>query len=165
MGGQSRAAVCSVRSQADCGKGNHGAPSEVSRSSDDAGYRPTFDRRSGPPTRADGSCREGASSARPADVAGGSFASFRQGRKGGSTIISCDEFFTEFGDYIENRVPPEVRKELELHLSQCRACHVLYDSACKTVKIVTDSGSFELPQAVSDSIIDSVMAKLRAERT
>jgi hypothetical protein len=80
-------------------------------------------------------------------------------------MISCDEFFTEFGDYIENRVPPEVRKELELHLSQCRACHVLYDSACKTVKIVTDSGSFELPQAVSDSIIDSVMAKLRAEHT
>jgi len=80
-------------------------------------------------------------------------------------MISCDEFFTEFGDYIENRVPLEVRKELELHLSQCRACHVLYDSACKTVKIVTDSGSFELPQAVSDSIIDSVMAKLRAERT
>ena len=80
-------------------------------------------------------------------------------------MISCDEFFTEFGDYIENRVPSEVRKELELHLSQCRACHVLYDSACKTVKIVTDSGSFELPQAVSDSIIDSVMAKLRAERT
>jgi hypothetical protein len=78
-------------------------------------------------------------------------------------MISCDEFFTEFGDYIENRVPSEVRKELELHLSQCRACHVLYDSACKTVKIVTDSGSFELPQAVSDSIIDSVMAKLRAE--
>ena len=80
-------------------------------------------------------------------------------------MITCDEFFTEFGDYIENRVSPEVRKELELHLSQCRACHVLYDSTCKTVKIVTDSRSFELPQAVSDSIIDRVMAKLRSGRT
>lgn len=79
-------------------------------------------------------------------------------------MITCDEFFTEFGDYLENRVSPEVRKELELHLSQCRACHVLYDSTCKTVKIVTDSSSFDLPQTVSDSIIDSVMAKLRAEK-
>jgi hypothetical protein len=79
-------------------------------------------------------------------------------------MITCDEFFTEFGDYLENRVSPEVRKELELHLSQCRACHVLYDSTCKTVKIVTGSSSFDLPQTVSDSIIDSVMAKLRAEK-
>jgi hypothetical protein len=80
-------------------------------------------------------------------------------------MITCDEFFAEFGDYLENRVPPEVRQELELHLSQCRACHVLYDSTSKTVKIVTDSGSFELPKGVADSITDSVMAKIRKQST
>ena len=76
-------------------------------------------------------------------------------------MISCEEFFAEFGDYLENHVSPEVRKELELHLSQCRACRVLYDSSRKTVKIVTESSSFELPESVSDPIIDRVMAKLR----
>jgi Putative zinc-finger len=80
-------------------------------------------------------------------------------------MITCDEFFAEFGDYLENRVPPEVRQELELHLSQCRACHVLYDSTRKTVKIVTDSSSFELPKDVADSITDSVMAKIRKQST
>lgn len=80
-------------------------------------------------------------------------------------MITCDEFFAEFGDYLENRVPPEVRQELELHLSQCRACHVLYDSTQKTVKIVTESRSFELPQSVSDPIIDRVMTKLQKERS
>jgi hypothetical protein len=78
-------------------------------------------------------------------------------------MITCDEFFAEFGDYLENRVPPEVRRELELHLSQCRACHVLYDSTRKTVKIVTDSSSFELPKDVADSITDRVMAKIRKQ--
>jgi predicted anti-sigma-YlaC factor YlaD len=76
-------------------------------------------------------------------------------------VITCEEFFAEFGDYLENHVSPEVRKELELHLSQCRACRVLYDSSRKTVKIVTESSSFELPESVSDPIIDRVMAKLR----
>jgi len=76
-------------------------------------------------------------------------------------MITCEEFFAEFGDYLENRASPEVRKELEMHLSQCRACHVLYDSTCKTVKIVTESGSFDLPKGVSDPIIDRVMARLR----
>ncbi len=79
-------------------------------------------------------------------------------------MITCDEFFAEFGDYLENRVSPEVRQELELHLSQCRACHVLYDSTRKTLKIVTESGSFDLPQDVSETIVDRIMAKLRGER-
>jgi hypothetical protein len=79
-------------------------------------------------------------------------------------MITCDEFFAEFGDYLEDRVSPNVRTELERHLSQFRACHVLYDSTCQTVKIVTDSGSFNLPENVSESTIGQVMAKLRADR-
>ena len=80
-------------------------------------------------------------------------------------MITCDEFFAELGDYLEDQLSPEVRKELELHVSECRACHVLYDSARKTIKIVTESGSFDLPQSVTDPIIDRVIAKLRKDRT
>jgi hypothetical protein len=80
-------------------------------------------------------------------------------------MITCDEFFAEFADYLENQVSSEVRQELELHLSQCRACHVLYDSTRKTVKIVSESDSFELPQDVFDPIMDRVMAKLRTDRS
>jgi Putative zinc-finger len=79
-------------------------------------------------------------------------------------MITCEEFFAEFADYLENQVSPEVRQELELHLSQCRACHVLCDSSHKTIKIVTESSSFELPQSVSNPIIERVMAKLRTDQ-
>jgi len=78
-------------------------------------------------------------------------------------MITCEEFFAEFADYLENQVSLEVRQELELHVSQCRACHVLYDSARKTVRIVSESNSFELPQNVFDPIIERVMAKLRTD--
>lgn len=80
-------------------------------------------------------------------------------------MITCDEFFAEFADYLENQVSAEIRQELELHLSQCRICHVLYDSSRKTIKIVSESNSFELPQQAFDPIIDRVMAKLRAEHS
>ena len=79
-------------------------------------------------------------------------------------MITCDEFFVEFGDYLENRVSPEVREELEMHLSQCRPCQILYDSTRKTLKIVTESSSFELPPDVSEPIIDRVMARIRRDR-
>lgn len=79
-------------------------------------------------------------------------------------MITCEEFLAEFGDYLENHASSEVRKELEDHLSHCRACRVLYDSSRKTVKIVTESSAFELPENVSGPIIDRVMAKLRKDR-
>jgi hypothetical protein len=80
-------------------------------------------------------------------------------------MITCEEFFAEFADYLENQVSPELRQELEVHLSQCRACHVLYDSSRKTIKIISESNSFELPQKFFDPIIDRVMSKLRTERS
>jgi hypothetical protein len=76
-------------------------------------------------------------------------------------MISCEEFLAEFGDYLENQVSPEVRQELELHVSQCRACHVLYDSSRKTVKLVTESNSFELPESVSEPIIAAACSQPR----
>ena len=78
-------------------------------------------------------------------------------------MITCDEFFAEFADYLENQVSLEVRQEIELHLSQCRACHVLYDSTRKTIRIVSESNSFELPQNIFDPIIERVMARLRTD--
>lgn len=80
-------------------------------------------------------------------------------------MITCEEFLAEFGDYLENHLSPEIGKELEEHLSKCRTCRVLYDSSRKTVKIVTESNSFELPENVSGPIIDRVMAKLRQDRS
>ena len=79
-------------------------------------------------------------------------------------MISCDEFLMEFGDFLSHRVSPEVREQLNLHLSQCRTCQVLYDSTLKTLKIVTDSRSFDLPSDVSEEIVDRVMAKIRSAR-
>lgn len=78
-------------------------------------------------------------------------------------MITCEEFLTEFGDYLDNRAAPEVREQLELHLAQCRTCHVLYDSSRKTIKIVTESSSFDLPQDVAEPIVGRVMDKIRRE--
>jgi len=79
-------------------------------------------------------------------------------------MITCAEFLTEFGDYLDNRAAPEVREQLELHLAQCRTCHVLYDSSLKTIKIVTESSSFDLPPDVAGPIVGRVMEKIRRER-
>ena len=77
-------------------------------------------------------------------------------------MISCADFMAEIGDYLEGDVAEEVRLQLETHLSHCRTCTVLYDSARKTLKIITDSESFVLPEAVFKPIAEKIMARIRS---
>jgi len=76
-------------------------------------------------------------------------------------LITCADFMAEFGNYLEGDVAAEVRQQLESHLSHCPTCTVLYDSTRKTLKIVTDSGSFDLPQEAFKPITEQIMARIR----
>ena len=78
-------------------------------------------------------------------------------------MITCEQLMAELGDYLEGQSAVEVREQLEFHLSRCRVCRVIYDSTCKTVKIVTEAGSFDLPQEVSEAVTSKIMAKLRPD--
>ena len=80
-------------------------------------------------------------------------------------MISCRDFMAEIGNYLEGDVAAEVRLQLENHLSHCRTCTVLYDSTRKTLQIVTDSGSFDLPEAAFKAVSEKVMARIRSQRS
>jgi hypothetical protein len=76
-------------------------------------------------------------------------------------VITCEEFLAELGNYLEDDTAADVRRQLEEHMAHCHTCQVLYDSARKTVAIVTDSGSFDLPETTARLIADRVMTRIR----
>jgi len=43
-----------------------------------------------------------------------------------------------------------------------RTCEVLYDSTRKTLRIVTDSGSFEYPEPIAEPLVDKIMSRIRS---
>ncbi len=67
----------------------------------------------------------------------------------------------EIGNYLEGDVAEEVRIQLEHHLSHCQTCTVLVDSSRKTLRIVTDTGSFDLPEATFRPIAERIMSRIR----
>ena len=67
----------------------------------------------------------------------------------------------DFGDYWEGEVAAEVRRQMQSHLSHCKTCQVIWDSTAKTVKIVTDRGSFDLPDEAIKPIVARIMAGIR----
>lgn len=76
-------------------------------------------------------------------------------------MLSCADVIAELGNYLDDELAAEIRRELEIHISECRTCEVLYDSARKTLRIVTEARSFELPESVSSRIVKEVMSKIR----
>ena len=79
-------------------------------------------------------------------------------------MISCADFVAEIGNYLEGDVADEVRHQLEHHLSHCQTCTVLVDSSRKTLKIVTDTGTFDLPEATFRPIAERIMARIRGSK-
>ena len=76
-------------------------------------------------------------------------------------MFSCDDLRAALSDYLDSDLPDEIRRRLEHHLAECQTCQVLYDSTRKTLRIVTDSASFDLPAAASERFIRKTMERLR----
>jgi len=79
-------------------------------------------------------------------------------------LISCTDFMAEIGNYLDGETAAEIRAQIEAHLAHCQTCQVMYDSSRKTVKILTDCGSFDLPKAVAKPLAENVMARIRRQR-
>ena len=72
-------------------------------------------------------------------------------------MLDCKDLVEHLGDYLENEMAAELRASLEQHLSHCRTCQVILDSTRKTIRIVTESGSFDVPGDLSDRLIAKIM--------
>lgn len=79
-------------------------------------------------------------------------------------MYSCEQVIAELASYVDEQVTAELRRELERHLAQCHTCRVIYDSTRKTLRIVTESHSFELPEGVSARLMTKIMAQVRHGR-
>ena len=77
-------------------------------------------------------------------------------------MISCQDFITELGNLLDNDLAAEIREQLEAHLAHCNTCQVLYDSTRQTLRIVTDSGSFEYPERIAEPLVTKIMDRIRA---
>ena len=77
-------------------------------------------------------------------------------------MISCQDFITELGSLLDEDVAADIREQLEAHLAHCNSCQVLYDSTRKTLRIVTESGSFEYPGPVAEPVVTKIMDRIRA---
>lgn len=78
-------------------------------------------------------------------------------------MISCRDFMDEIGNYLDDDVAGEVRRRLEEHLAHCKTCTVICDSARKTIRVVTESNSFDLDDEDFRPLADKIMERIRLD--
>lgn len=76
-------------------------------------------------------------------------------------MLTCADFLAELGSYLEGEIGGDVRRELERHLAHCTTCQVVADSTAKTLKVVTDSGEFDLSEELAESMVEKIMERIR----
>jgi predicted anti-sigma-YlaC factor YlaD len=76
-------------------------------------------------------------------------------------MFSCEDVLAELSGYLDDELNAILRKQIEAHMVHCRSCRAVYDSTRKTLRIVTDSGAFELSEDVSSRITKAIEAKIR----
>lgn len=76
-------------------------------------------------------------------------------------MFNCNQVIAELANYLDEQIAAEIRRELEIHLAECQTCRALFDSTRKTITIITESRSFELPETVSARILEKIKAKVR----
>lgn len=79
-------------------------------------------------------------------------------------MYSCEEVVAALSEYLEEHPAADIRAALEAHLAVCRTCRVIYDSTRKTLQILTETRSFELPEDVSSRVMRNLRARLLSDR-
>lgn len=60
-------------------------------------------------------------------------------------MVSCRKVAASLSDFVEGDLRPDLRAEIEHHLSFCGRCSVLLDSVRKVLIITGDDRTFEVP--------------------
>ena len=72
-------------------------------------------------------------------------------------MFNCEALREALADLLDGDVDPRIRREVEAHLSDCATCRLLYDSARKTLAVVSATGAYELPTALSERLVGRIL--------
>jgi hypothetical protein len=67
-------------------------------------------------------------------------------------MVTCEKVLEELSNFIDRDIDPALRAEIEAHLRSCHRCSVLHDSLRKTLVIVADERTFEIPVGYSERL-------------
>jgi anti-sigma factor RsiW len=63
--------------------------------------------------------------------------------------LECKHVWEYISEYIDGRIDPQVREDIERHLEHCEICSAILDSTRNILILTADDRTFELPVGFS----------------
>jgi anti-sigma factor (TIGR02949 family) len=79
-----------------------------------------------------------------------------------TSLLTCKEFMQELSDYLDATVDAELRRKLEVHISECPNCFVILDTTKKTIEVYKGVQPQPIPPEVHARLMRAVEKKMAA---
>ena len=66
--------------------------------------------------------------------------------------LECKHVWEYISEYIDGRVDPQVKEDIERHLEHCEICSAILDSTRNILILTADDRTFELPVGYSERL-------------
>jgi len=75
-------------------------------------------------------------------------------------LLSCKEFLQELNDFLDESLDPELRREIERHVTECPNCFVLCDTTKRTLRVFKGMDLHPVPPEVQQRLLQALQKKI-----
>ena len=75
-------------------------------------------------------------------------------------MLTCKDFLSELGEYLDESVDPSIRAELHKHVTECPNCWVVLDTTEKTIRVYKGLEPQSIPQDVHSRLMSALNKKI-----
>ena len=80
-------------------------------------------------------------------------------------MLTCKEFLQELSDYLDETVDVELRRRIEVHITECPNCFVILDTTRRTIQVYKGMQPQVLPDEVQARLLKALERKQAARRS
>jgi len=78
--------------------------------------------------------------------------------------LDCKHIWRELSNYLDGEISPDLRRDIEAHVTQCRHCAALLDSTHNLIVLIADERRLELPVGFSGRLRKRLEKELATSR-
>jgi predicted anti-sigma-YlaC factor YlaD len=79
--------------------------------------------------------------------------------------LDCKHVWEYISEYIDGRVDPQVKEDIERHLEHCEICSAILDSTRNILILTADDRTFELPVGFSERLHQRLAKEIEGSET
>jgi len=76
--------------------------------------------------------------------------------------LECKHVWEYISEYIDGRVDPQVKEDIERHLEHCEICSATLDSTRNILILTADDRTFELPMGYSERLHERLKKEIES---